>query len=136
MRCLGGWERGDGVGERRRDVLILTGNAGVGKSTIARAWAAKRGGAAIAADDIRQWILPRAIQAGERYQERSLARISIAAAREFLDKGLDVALENVWTPQGITALRNRLDPLARVRVARLWCTPAENHRRDDAREPG
>ena len=120
----------------RRDVLILTGNAGVGKTTIARAWAAKRGGAAIAGDDIRHWIRVRELKFAEGDQEQSLARITSAAAREFLAKDLDVVADNVWTPHGIAMLRESLDPLARVRAARLWCAPGENHRRDELRAPG
>ena len=49
--------------------------------------------------------------------------------------GLDVAIDNVWTPDGLATLLDRLGGKARVRIFWLNCAPEENHRRDERRSP-
>lgn len=117
----------------RRDVLIVTGNAGVGKTTTSREWALRRRGAAVRGDEIRLWFRIREMRQAEGYQEAFIARVALAAAKEFIARKLDVALDFVWKPSGLSILRDGLGDAARVRVVRLWCEPSENHRRDELR---
>jgi predicted kinase len=117
----------------RREILVLTGTCGVGKTTIARAWADKRAGAVVHADRIREWIRNAELRKASGYQEEVLARVSVTAAREFLALGLDVALDNVWTPSGIRILREEFREAGNLRFVRIRCEPSENHRRDQGR---
>jgi predicted kinase len=114
--------------------LVLTGNCGVGKTTVARAWADARGGAAVHADDMHLWIRVRDRRRLHNYQERWKAAVAIAAAQGLLEQGLDVAVENVWFPASCALLRDALTAHAAVHVVRLVCERAENRDRD-ARRP-
>ncbi|MDB5324582.1 MAG: hypothetical protein JWM57_151 [Phycisphaerales bacterium] len=118
------------------EILILTGNCGVGKSTIAQAWADARAGAAVAADDIHLWIRQRSIRRSRGFQEELKANVFLAAARNLLHQGLSVAADNVWLPPSLDRFWQELSPLASVRVVRLTCRRDINHVRDDTRSPG
>jgi predicted kinase len=85
-------------------LLLLTGPAGSGKSTVARVWASKRArGVHIQLDEIRSLIVggyadPQAdgrVQT-EQYEVSVLA--SIALAKQFINHGYDVALCDVFPP--------------------------------------
>ncbi len=117
------------------DILIVTGTCGVGKSTICWHWAEQRLGATIDCDYFRTWIRNPALHAANAYQEPLLARHAILLAEDYLAMGLDVAIDNVWTPDGLEVLRRRLAEKARLRIVRLTCTAAENHARDERRSP-
>ena len=49
--------------------------------------------------------------------------------------GLDVAIDNVWTPRGLALLQDRLGDKGRIRVFWLNCSSEENHLRDKRRSP-
>jgi GNAT superfamily N-acetyltransferase len=117
------------------DILIVTGTCGVGKSTVARRWAERRLGAAIGCDEIRNWIRSPVLITADGFQEMLLAHHAALVANSFLTLGLDVAIDNVWTPEGLDALQHALGDRARVRAIWLTATPAENHRRDGLRPP-
>jgi predicted kinase len=116
-------------------ILILTGSCGVGKSTLARRWAARRLGAAIDCDTLRNWIMDPALHTADGYQESLLARQSVCLAQAYMALGLDVAIDNVWTPAGLAYLRDQLGAQARLRMVWLTCASAENHERDLQRPP-
>lgn len=114
-------------------VLLLTGTCGVGKSTIAAAWANARGGAHISGDEIRNWIRDGKARRANDYQQEAVAQIVAIAAEAFLGLGLDVALDFVWTPPTLRYLTCRLKPIANVHMVWLRCDAKENRRRDAGR---
>jgi len=118
------------------DILIITGTCGVGKSTICTRWAERRLGAAIECDAIRNWIRNPALITADGFQERLLARHAALLAESYMALGLDVAIDNVWTPEGLDDLNHALGDRARVRAIWLTAAPAENHHRDHLRPPG
>lgn len=120
---------------RMRDILILTGTCGVGKSTISWQWAERRLGATIDCDVFRTWIRNPALMNSDGFQEMLLARQAVHLAEDYMALGLDVAINNVWTPPGLTFLRGQLGERARLRMVWLTCAPAENHDRDKSRAP-
>lgn len=119
---------------RKPTVLLVTGTAGVGKTTTSRAWAAQRGGAHVVGDQIRLWIRSKTVRHERNYQHEAVARIAATGAEEFLALGLDVAIDFVWFPSMLRYLSKRLSPLADVRMAWLRCETAENRRRDAERQ--
>lgn len=118
-----------------RDILIVTGTAGVGKSSVCWEWAGRRKGAAIECDRYRTWIRDRSLRVADGFQEALIARHAAALAEDYLEMGLDVAIDNVWTPAGITYLLDSLAGKGRVKVFWLCCSSEENHRRDNRRSP-
>lgn len=118
-----------------KDILIVTGTCGVGKSAVCWGWAERRRGAAIECDRLRTWIRNPSLRIANGYQESLLARHAASLAEDYLDMGLDVAIDNVWTPDGINYLLDRLGSLGRIRVFWLNCSSEENHRRDEQRSP-
>ncbi len=117
------------------DILIVTGTCGVGKSTTCRRWAERRQGAAIDCDTFRTWIRNPALRTADGFQEPLLARHAALLAADYLAMGLDVAIDNVWTPAGLDFLRDQLSDRGRLRVFWLTCAADENHARDSRRSP-
>jgi hypothetical protein len=115
------------------DILIVTGTCGVGKSSICWRWANLRQGAAINCDMFRIWIRNTSLQRADNFQEHLLAKHACALAKDYLAMGLDVAIDNVWTPKGLQFLQSQLSDRARINVFWLNCSPEENHRRDQLR---
>jgi predicted kinase len=115
------------------EILVVTGTCGVGKTTVSRAWATARGGAAIHGDQIRNWIRPHALRIRHGFQAQLVADTSIAAAHGLLSQGLDVALDNVWFPESMELLRKALMTTGSMRFIWLKCCSQENHRRDQLR---
>ncbi|MBN1248481.1 MAG: GNAT family N-acetyltransferase [Anaerolineae bacterium] len=117
------------------DILIVTGTCGVGKSTISWEWSERRLGATIDCDTFRTWIRNPALITSDGFQEMLLARQSVHLARDYMALGMDVAINNVWTPTGLAYLREHLAGEARLRMIWLICTPKENRARDQQRCP-
>ena len=118
-----------------KDILIVTGTCGVGKSTVCWAWAGRRGGAAINCDLFRTWIRDHSLRMANGYQEELLAKHACALTEDYMELGLDVAIDNVWTPRGLALLTSRLRGKGRINVFWLNCLPEENHQRDRRRSP-
>jgi hypothetical protein len=118
-----------------KDILIVTGTGGVGKSTICWAWAGRRGGAAINCDFFRTWIRDRSLRMANGYQEELIAKHACALTEDYMELGLDVAIDNVWTPRGVALLTSRLRDKGRINVFWLNCSREENHQRDQHRSP-
>ena len=118
-----------------KDILVVTGTCGVGKSSVCWAWANRRRGAVIECDVMRTWIRDEVVLRAEGFQEMFLARHACALAEDYLAMGLDVAIDNVWFPRGLDVLRERLSGRGRLVVFRLCCGSEENHRRDGRRSP-
>lgn len=116
------------------DVLVLTGTAGVGKSTMARLWAERRRGVHVQGDQIRCWITDREISRSKGYQEQAVAEIAAYAAGRYMAQNLCVALDYVWTPAGLAYLKQTLGETARVRYVWIVCEAGENERRDQTRK--
>lgn len=116
-----------------RQLLILTGTCGVGKSTVARAWAAKRGGAAISGDEVREWIARHELEIADNFQEELVARVCASAARVYMAAGMDIAIENVWGPQSFAYFHRELGADARILAVWLRCHREENRCRDRGR---
>ncbi|MFT3789288.1 MAG: hypothetical protein QM770_24425 [Tepidisphaeraceae bacterium] len=117
-------------------LLVLTGNCGVGKTTISNAWADARRGAAIHADDIHLWIRDRPLHRARNYQEELKLAVTITAAERLLEQGLSVAVDNVWYPPMLHRLRDTFSVKAPVACVRLTCARAINRARDMARPVG
>jgi hypothetical protein len=118
-----------------KDILIVTGTCGVGKSAVCWGWANGRHGAAINCDAFRTWIRNPWLRAADSYQEPLLARHAASLARDYLKMGLDVAIDNVWTPAGLDHLQKQLTGKGRIKVFWLNCSSRENHQRDRQRSP-
>ena len=118
------------------DVLLLTGNCGVGKTTIAGAWAERRGGAAVRCDDVRNWIRVYTQRRAHDYQQDLVAEVALLAAERIIAQGLPVAIDNVWMPPVLGRLRAALVALAPTRVVRLTCDRTTNRARDAGRPVG
>ena len=122
------------------DILIVTGTCGVGKSSLCRAWADQRNGAIIHCDSFRTWIRDPSVRPfrstrSDGYQERLLAKHASSLAADYLAMGLDVAIDNVWTPAGLRWLEEKLSDRGRINVFWLNCSAEENHMRDGLRRP-
>jgi hypothetical protein len=117
---------------RKPSVLIVTGTCGVGKSSVSRLWAGRRKGAVIHCDQMREW-LPCDLRRADRYQEALLVRLALKTAGEFMGMGLDVAIDNVWTPVGMALIHETLAPTTNLRAVYLRCDLTENARRDKLR---
>ena len=119
------------------DILIVTGTCGVGKSSVCCGWAERRQGASIECDTFRTWIRNHELRQAEGYQEQLLVKHATALAEDYLNMGLDVAIDNVWTPKGLALLHDQLHTKGTIRIFWLNCSSDENHRRDEQRSaPG
>jgi shikimate kinase len=117
-----------------KEVLILTGACGVGKSTLAREWAKLKDGAIIDCDYFTEWIFQKDFPHWTDIEERLTARITARVAQEYLDYGLSVAIENVWTDEGIGIIK-KLIQHADIKAIHLHCELSENMARDAVRIP-
>jgi shikimate kinase len=120
------------------EVIIITGACGVGKSTIARAWAKAKQGAIIECDYFTEWIFKSNFPHWTVEEEQFVAALTGTVAHEYLRHQMPVAIENVWSPSGIQILLDRLKEQALVssiKVIWLVCDRNENHRRDQLRKP-
>lgn len=116
-----------------KDILVVAGTAGVGKSTICWEWAGCRRGAAIDCDMLRWSIRNPSLRWADGYQEELLAKHACALAEDCLGLGLDVAMDNVWTPKGSSLVWGKLAGKGRIRVFWLNCSTEENRERDRQR---
>ena len=120
------------------EVLILTGACGVGKTTLARAWARHKQGAVVESDYFTEWILKEDFPHWTREEEIFTAKLAARVALEYLRFPMPVAIENVWSPTGLELLRQMLapDPLVRsLTFVWLECRLPENQARDAQRPP-
>lgn len=120
------------------EVLILTGACGVGKTTIARAWAKEKQGAVIECDYLTEWIFKADFPHWSAEEEKFVVSATLSLAKEYLRFPMPVAVENVWTPGGIIRLKAGLEQLEEVKSIKfvwLYCDLPENHRRDQLRVP-
>ena len=120
------------------EILILTGACGVGKSTIATAWATLKKGAIIECDYFTEWIFNPDFPRWDEGEEKFVAQLALVTAREYIRQGMSVAIEYVWTPTGLKILVDQLQQQSEVtsiKVVWLYCALPENHRRDGLRVP-
>ncbi len=120
------------------EVLILTGACGVGKTTIARAWAENKQGAVVECDYLTEWIYRADFPHWTAEEEKFVVSATLALAGTYLRYPMPVAIENVWTPEGISLLKTGLEKLPEVTslsFAWLHCDLPENRRRDRLRVP-
>jgi adenylate kinase family enzyme len=119
-------------------VLLITGACGVGKTTLAKAWAKRNQGAIIETDFFTEWIFRDDFPQWNAEEERFTARLSAIVALEYLRAGMPVAIENVWSPEGIKIIYDQLratDDSISVKAAWIFCDLPENQRRDKERVP-
>ncbi|MEK6478438.1 hypothetical protein WJR50_12920 [Catalinimonas sp. 4WD22] len=120
------------------EVLIITGACGVGKSTLAQAWAKLKNGATIECDYLTEWIYKADFPHWTVEEEKFVAETTLVLAQQYLKYGMPVAIENVWSPLGIQMLVDGLQKLTHVssiKVVWLYCALEENQRRDQLRKP-
>lgn len=117
------------------EILILTGACGVGKTTTARGWAKRRNGAIIECDYLTEWIHKKDFPHWGEEEERFTANLSAKIALEYMAYDMPVAIENVWSPEGIRLLKTGLQAHsgAEIRTVWLYCDARENHLRDEQR---
>ena len=120
-----------------KEVLIITGACGVGKTTLAKEWAKSKDGAIIECDYLTEWIFNKEFPHWTLEEEKFIANLSATIAIEYLSYGMSVAIENVWTPYGIEIIRNRLRNKTDIALNVIWlfCEMNENHKRDEQRVP-
>ena len=120
-----------------KEVLIITGACGVGKTTIAKEWAKSKDGAIIECDYLTEWIFNKEFPHCTEDEEKFTANLTATIAMQYLNYGMSVAIENVWTPCGIEIIRKRLLDITDIVVEVIWlfCELNENHKRDEQRMP-
>lgn len=119
-----------------KEILILTGACGVGKSTISKKWAKLKKGVVIESDYFRNWIYNEIYDRFSIEEEILVADLTFVSAKEYLKHNMPVAIENVWTPFGLDKLKNDLEnEFGNVNLKFVWlkCNLEENHRRDRLR---
>ena len=120
-----------------KEILILTGACGVGKSTISKKWAKLKKGVVIESDHFRNWIQNETYDRFSKEEEMLIVDLTIVSAKEYLKHNMPVAIENVWTPIGLNKLSSALEmEFENVNVKFVWlkCSLEENHRRDRLRQ--
>lgn len=118
------------------DVLVLTGACGVGKSTIGMLWAQSKKGVCIECDCFTIWIYDgHPITTAYFLEvEPMVAHLAWQSTKAYLDNGFSVALENVWTPKGLLALKDSFDKHGMsATFIYLNCDLKENEKRDQLR---
>jgi len=115
------------------ELILITGTCGVGKTTVAAGLGAKFKWAAIDADMITNWIIPRNVRMADNFQEGALARISAKAAEEFFGLGLNVIIEFPMSAKIVTFFQDHFGGKHNISAFWLWCRRDENHRRDELR---
>lgn len=120
-----------------KEILILTGACGVGKSTIATEWAKLKNGAKVDCDYLTEWIYNKNFPHWTLEEERFVANLTSKIAIEYLNYGMSTAIENVWSPVGIELLKKEIQSQVEIRVKVVWlfCEISENHNRDQQRIP-
>jgi shikimate kinase len=120
-----------------KEVLILTGACGVGKSTIAEAWAKIKDGATIDCDYLTEWIYKKDFPHWTIEEEKLVAKITAKIAIEYLEFGMSTSIQNVWSPVGIEIIKKEIlsHTKANIKVVWLFCSLEENHKRDQLRIP-
>lgn len=120
-----------------KEVLILTGACGVGKSTIAKTWANMKDGARIDCDYLTEWIYKKDFPHWTIEEEKFVAKLSAKIAIEYLKYGMSTSIENVWSPVGIEILKQEIQANIAIdlKVVYLYCELNENHKRDQQRIP-
>ncbi len=119
-----------------KEILILTGACGVGKSTISKKWAKLKKGAVIESDYFRNWIYNQIYNRFSKEEESLVAELTFVTAKKYLNHNMPVAIENVWTPSGLNKLKNALEiEFEDVNIKFVWlkCDLEENHQRDRLR---
>lgn len=119
-----------------KEVLIITGACGVGKSTISRLWAKEKKGAIIESDYFTEWIYNDIYERFKEEEETLVADLTFVVAKEYLKHNMSVAIENVWSPSGLEKLKHVLErDFPKIDITCVWlkCERKENHRRDQLR---
>ena len=119
-----------------KEVLIITGACGVGKSTIAKEWAKLKDGATIDCDYLTEWIYKKDFHHWTIEEERFVAKLASKIAIEYLNYGMSTSIENVWSPIGIELIKSEIQSSLKIKVKAIWlfCDLTENHKRDQQRK--
>ncbi|MEO1054381.1 MAG: AAA family ATPase [Bacteroidota bacterium] len=122
----------------KREVLVLTGACGVGKSTIGKLWAKSKSGVCIESDYFTEWIHDEHPISTDYFLsvEEMIAELSWNTCREYLKNGFSVAIENVWTPKGLTKLQEAfmsIELISKAKFVYLKCDLDQNKSRDQKR---
>ena len=120
-----------------KEVLIITGACGVGKTSAAIEWAKSKQGAIIDCDYLTEWIYKDDYPHWTEEEENFTSNLSVIMTFEYLNNGMSVAIDNVWTPKAIEEMRNELFRMnnLEVKTVRLICDLEENKKRDQQRVP-
>jgi cytidylate kinase len=113
-----------------KNVLLVTGTCGVGKSTVCRTWANRKEGASIECDIFRTWIRQGPLRCENDYQEQLILKHASELTLDYLNLELDVAIDNVWSPESISYMIEKFSGTATTKAFYLHCHSTENHRRD------
>ena len=118
-----------------KEVLIITGACGVGKTSTATIWASLKQGVVIEGDYIRECMDEEDFPKWSNKEEKFISKLSAMMAIEFLKNDLPVVIENVWSPMAIEFIRSELFRMRDIKVKVVWlkCDLEENHKRDQQR---
>lgn len=122
-----------------KEILIITGTCGVGKTSISKKWAKLKKGVVIESDYFRNSLYNEIYDRFSKKEEMLVAELTFASAKEYLKHNMPVAIENVWTPFGLNKLKNDFEnEFENVNLKFVWlkCNLEENHRRDKLRRTG
>jgi len=120
-----------------KEILILTGACGVGKSTVSKKWAKLKKGAVIESDYFRNWIYNEIYDLFSKEEELLVADLTFVTAKEYLKHNMPVVIENVWTPIALDKLKTDFqNEFGDMKIKFFWlkCDLEENHRRDRLRK--
>jgi len=119
-----------------KNILVLTGACGVGKSTIGKLWAQSKKGVCIECDCFTSWIYDKHPVNTDYFLkvEPMIAKLALQACKEYYENGFSVAIENIWTPKGIIQLKKAFDEDGvSAKFVYLTCDEKENKQRDQLR---
>jgi len=119
-----------------KEILIITGACGVGKSAISKKWAILKKGVVIECDCFRNWICNKIYARFSKKEEMLVVDLTFVSTKEYLKHKMPVVIENVWTPFGLDKLKNNLEnEFGDINIKCVWlkCNLEENHRRDRLR---
>jgi hypothetical protein len=123
------------MGEKH-DIIIITGACGVGKTTTAIEWAKRKKGAIVECDWFTEWIFNSKICPFSIEEEMLVAKLACSIANEYLHAKMDVAIDYVFTPDGLKYIQDYFmnhEHVKNIRFVWLYCDILENHRRDGSR---
>lgn len=115
-----------------KEVLILTGTSAIGKTATGKAWAKSKNGVLIECNSQPELNYKKDFLSKTEEEEKNIALLAAQKATEYLQKGVSVAIDNIWSLRQIEDIRSELFRFRdlKLKTIRLICDPEENRKRD------